>query len=94
VIDAEFAIKAAGIFLNAPGRSDGIFTRVGGEFDIQPLVSQQPPPAIFISSQLRANATQAIERERDISHLSGRLAEICMPHVCRLHHSIISAAEI
>jgi hypothetical protein len=38
--------------------------REGGEFDIQPLVSQQPPPAIFISSQLRANATQTIERER------------------------------
>lgn len=70
--------------------------REGGEFDIQPLVSQQPPPAIFISSQLRANATQAIDKERarDISHLSaGRRAEICMPHVWRLHHSIISAAE-
>ena len=38
--------------------------REGGEFDIQSLVSQKPPPAIFISSQLRANATQTIERER------------------------------
>jgi hypothetical protein len=30
VIDAEFAIKAAGISLNVPGRSNGIFTSERG----------------------------------------------------------------
>lgn len=92
MIDAKFAIKGSSwhFSLNLGGRSGEIFTR-GWRFDIQPLVSQQPPPAIFISNQLRANATPA----RVIFRICwlGRLTEICMPHVCRLHQSIISTAE-